>query len=183
MRFRHILDRVANAALAVTAVLAFYGAAGMIGGAIPSNAEWREPAHGVTIWVESNGVHTGIVVPKVAAGVDWRPMLRADHLRDPRYAGYGYAGFGWGEANFYLDDADVVGRAPGNGRGGGRRQRSDARACRPRAATGRGGATDRVAPAGISAAGGVSPREFRARWRASARLLDKRRLLRRPGQI
>ncbi len=99
MRFRHLL----NALFALAAALVGYGLAGTIGGAIPRNPGWRPPARGVTVWVESNGVHTGIVVPKVAAGVDWRPLLRADHLRDPRYAGYGYASFGWGEAKFYLE--------------------------------------------------------------------------------
>ena len=99
VRFRHVL----NMMLAAGTALAIYGAAGMVGGAIPANPDWRPPDKGVTIWVESNGVHTGIVVPKVAGGVDWRPLLRGDHLRDPRYAGYGYASFGWGEAKFYLE--------------------------------------------------------------------------------
>lgn len=75
----------------------------MIGGAIPANRGWRQAPAGVRIWVESNGVHTGIVVPKVAGGIDWRPLLRAEHLRDPRYAGYDHASFGWGEAQFYLE--------------------------------------------------------------------------------
>lgn len=104
MRFRHTL---LNSLLALATGVALYGAAGLVGGTIPSNADWRPPVAGVTVWVESNGVHTGIVVPKVAAGngwrVDWRPLLRADHLRDPRYAGYGYASFGWGDAKFYAE--------------------------------------------------------------------------------
>lgn len=90
----------------VAAVLAAlgsgYGLAGLIGGAVPSNADWREPADGIEIWVESNGVHTGFVVPKVAAGVDWRGRLRGEHLRDPRYARHRYAAFGWGERDFYV---------------------------------------------------------------------------------
>lgn len=80
-----------------------YVAAGLVGGAIPANAAWRPPASGVTIYVESNGVHTGIIVPKVAAGVDWRPLARPEHLRDPRYAGYDHLAFGWGERAFYLE--------------------------------------------------------------------------------
>ena len=84
-----------------------YAAAGLIGGAIPVNRGWRAPAQGVTIWVASNGIHTDLIVPKVVAGngwrVDWRPLLRPEHLRDPRYAGYGYAGFGWGDAKFYRE--------------------------------------------------------------------------------
>nr|WP_093333204.1 TIGR02117 family protein [Sphingomonas rubra] len=86
----------------VLAVICF-GTAGLVGGAVPVNAGWREPADGIEIFVESNGVHTGIVVPKVAAGVDWRPLARPEHLADPRYAGYDHLSFGWGERAFYLE--------------------------------------------------------------------------------
>ena len=89
--------------LGFAALLAAYGISGVIGGSIPTNSNWQAPPSGVRIWVESNGIHTGIVVPKVAAGIDWRPLLRADHLRDPRYAGYDHASFGWGDAKFYLE--------------------------------------------------------------------------------
>jgi uncharacterized protein (TIGR02117 family) len=88
---------------ALLAGLVLYLGAGLIGGAMPSNADWTPPADGVTVWVETNGVHTGIVVPKVAAGVDWRPLLRGEDLRDPRYARYSYAAIGWGERTFYLE--------------------------------------------------------------------------------
>ncbi|WP_093223790.1 TIGR02117 family protein [Sphingomonas sp. NFR15] len=80
-----------------------YAAAGLIGGAIPTNAGWREPAAGVRIQVSSNGVHTGFIVPVVAAGVDWRGMLRPEDLADPRYAEYPAIAIGWGERAFYLE--------------------------------------------------------------------------------
>ena len=89
--------------LGIVVVVLGYGAAGLIGGAIPVNAGWRQPERGVEIWVESNGIHTGIVVPKVAAGVDWRPLARPEHLADPRYAGHSHLSFGWGERAFYLE--------------------------------------------------------------------------------
>lgn len=84
-------------------LLVTYGVAGLLGGAIPANNAWRAPARGVTIFIESNGVHTGIVVPKVAAGIDWRPLARPEHLTDPRYAAYDHLSFGWGERTFYLE--------------------------------------------------------------------------------
>jgi len=55
------------------------------------------------VWVETNGIHTGIVVPKVAAGIDWRPLLAPRDLADPRYARQPYAAIGWGERAFYLE--------------------------------------------------------------------------------
>lgn len=88
---------------AVVLLLAAYAVAGLVGGAIPVNRGWRPPATGIRIFVESNGVHTGLVVPKVAAGVDWRPVVRAEHLADPRYGGHPYLSFGWGDRAFYLD--------------------------------------------------------------------------------
>ena len=94
---------VARVVGTIGAVLFAYAAAGLIGGAVPVNGGWRPPAHGVTVWVETNGVHTGIVVPKVAAGVDWRRLARPEHLADPRYARHDHLSFGWGERAFYLE--------------------------------------------------------------------------------
>lgn len=96
--------RVAKAfAAAIALPILGYAASGLIGGAIPVNAAWRAPTQGVTIYVESNGVHTGIVVPKIAAGIDWRPFAPARDLADPRYAAFDHVAFGWGERAFFLE--------------------------------------------------------------------------------
>ncbi len=79
-----------------------YLAAGAIGGAVPRNASWEEVGDGVTVYVATNGVHTGIILPTRAAGMDWSPLVRPEHLADPRYAGH-YLWFGWGERDFYLN--------------------------------------------------------------------------------
>ncbi|MDP1027397.1 TIGR02117 family protein [Sphingomonas sp. KR1UV-12] len=96
------LRRFGIALLAIVTVPSAYLVAGAVGGAVPVHRDWRPAAAGVTIFVESNGVHTGIVVPKVAAGVDWRRLVRARDLADPRYAAYDHLSFGWGERGFYL---------------------------------------------------------------------------------
>ena len=36
-----------------------------IGSSLPRNNDWREPASGVDIMVETNGVHTALVLPLV----------------------------------------------------------------------------------------------------------------------
>lgn len=95
--------RLGTALLALAALIVAYGAAGLIGGSIPANAGWRPPATGVTIFVETNGVHTDLVVPVVAAGVDWRDLVRPQDIAEPRYAAYDHLAFGWGEARFYLE--------------------------------------------------------------------------------
>ena len=79
-----------------------YLAAGAVGGAIPRNTGWVEAKDGVIIYVATNGVHTGVIVPVRAAGVDWAPIVRPEHIRDPRYAGR-WLWFGWGEREFYLN--------------------------------------------------------------------------------
>ena len=100
-RARRMVRPVSGAMFALFCLLAAYAAAGMIGGALPANAGWRPPEHGVRIFIEDNGVHTGIVVPKRAAGVEWRTLVRAEHLADPRYAGHAFLSFGWGDRAFY----------------------------------------------------------------------------------
>lgn len=92
-----------RAIIATGLLLLGYGAAGLIGGSIPANPGWRPPARGVTIYVESNGVHTDLVVPVSAAGVDWRDLVRPEDIADPRYAGYDHLAIGWGDAQFYLE--------------------------------------------------------------------------------
>ena len=79
-----------------------YVAAALVGGSLPANAGWRPAREGVTVWVESNGIHTGLVIPKVADGLDWRGLAPAGDLADPRYGGWGYVAIGWGEKGFYL---------------------------------------------------------------------------------
>lgn len=86
-----------------TATILAYPLAGLTGGAIPANADWSPPQGGITLYVESNGVHTGIVMPKVAAGVDWRGVFPGRDLADPRYGNQDHISIGWGERDFYLD--------------------------------------------------------------------------------
>lgn len=103
MRNARPLALVARVTTALALIVLAYAAAGLVGGSLPVNAGWRAPADGVTIWIQSNGVHTGLVMPKVAAGVDWRRVAPAQDLGDPRYGAYGFVAIGWGERDFYLD--------------------------------------------------------------------------------
>jgi len=80
-----------------------YAAAGLVGGAIPVNAGWRQPETGVRIYVESNGVHTGLVMPANAVGVDWDATFPAKDIADERYATLGWVAVGWGDRAFYVE--------------------------------------------------------------------------------
>jgi uncharacterized protein (TIGR02117 family) len=79
-----------------------YFAAALFGGLIPANPAWKEADRGAIIFVRTNGVHTWLMVPTVAAGIDWRPLAPAHHIRDPRYAG-NYLAIGYGNRDFYLN--------------------------------------------------------------------------------
>lgn len=79
-----------------------YIAAGLAGGAITVNRDWQQPAEGIMLYVETNGVHTGIVVPARNAHFDWTTIISPADLADSRYAGTHYS-IGWGERDFYLN--------------------------------------------------------------------------------
>ncbi|QDZ08991.1 TIGR02117 family protein [Sphingomonas panacisoli] len=109
------MGRIATGLMGI--VLA-YAATGMIGGSIPANAAWVQPAEGIRIFIEDNGIHTGIVMPVSAAGVEWRGTFPASDLSDPRYANFDHVAVGWGERAFYIEtptwsdlNLAVVGRA------------------------------------------------------------------------
>jgi len=70
-------------------------------GLLPANAGWREAEEGVTVFVNTNGVHTGIGLPVVSEEMDWRPMVPAAHLREPIAADYVFIGYG--HRAFYLE--------------------------------------------------------------------------------
>lgn len=113
---------LARVAAGIVAIVFGYLLAGTLGALIPRNAAWRPPGHGVTIWVEDNGIHTGLVLPKQAAGIDWRGHFPATDLPDPRFGAYDHVAIGWGERNFYLgtptwrdvDPSTVLGAAFGS---------------------------------------------------------------------
>jgi uncharacterized protein (TIGR02117 family) len=99
---RILLRRMLRALAALLALPLLYFTAALIGGLVPANAGWRQADRGITIFVRTNGVHTWIMVPTNAAGVDWRPLAPPSHIKDPRYAG-DYLAIGYGNREFYLN--------------------------------------------------------------------------------
>ena len=81
------------------AVLVLYLVVGLASGTIPVNSGWRPAETGVRVYVEDNGIHTGIVLP--ADG--WSDIVRPEHFRDPRYARHRWRSFGWGDRAFYVE--------------------------------------------------------------------------------
>lgn len=95
-------SRALQPVVALALLILTYLIAGAVGGLVPRHGDRRPPPRGITIWVEDNGIHTGIVMPVRAAGIDWGHDFPATDLRDPRYARHDYIAVGWGERDFYI---------------------------------------------------------------------------------
>lgn len=102
-----VAKAVARLSTAVMAALAtlllLYLLAALAGSLLPAHPEWKEPQQGVRIFIYSNGVHTGLVVPARNELQDWSYLVRAEDISDPRYALSSHLLFGWGERGFYLN--------------------------------------------------------------------------------
>ena len=84
-RYLRLARRVALWALAaLVALLALIALTSWIGSAIPRNSGWEEPApydpDSVAIMVETNGVHTALVLPLVTPEKDWRVDFPANDI-------------------------------------------------------------------------------------------------------
>jgi uncharacterized protein (TIGR02117 family) len=93
---------LAGAGLAVL----LFALAGWIGSSLPRNGDWRQPAasipHTVEIMVETNGVHTALVLPLVTPEKDWRADFPAADLALPDRP-YTHVSVSWGEREVFLN--------------------------------------------------------------------------------
>jgi uncharacterized protein (TIGR02117 family) len=78
-----------------------YSFAGWIGSALPRNAGWHEPERGVEIFVETNGVHTAIVMPLATPQKDWQAEFPASDVAVPN-GHYTHISVSWGEREVFL---------------------------------------------------------------------------------
>ena len=80
--------------------------AALLGSSIPRNRMWREPPPGdataITILVETNGVHTALVLPKYTAQKDWSETFPAADLGSPARP-YTHVSVSWGERRVFLE--------------------------------------------------------------------------------
>jgi uncharacterized protein (TIGR02117 family) len=88
--------------LAFAAIPVAYLIAALIGSLVPVNRDWSEPDQGVTIYLANNGIHSDIVMPVNAQGLDWTPFVPKSDFADPN-PNAGWVAFGSGEEHVYLD--------------------------------------------------------------------------------
>ena len=79
-----------------------YLLAALIGSLVPVNRGWTEPDEGVTIYLANNGLHSDIVMPVRAQGLDWTPFVPITDFAGPD-PGARWIAFGSGEERVYLD--------------------------------------------------------------------------------
>jgi uncharacterized protein (TIGR02117 family) len=89
-------------ALALAALPLTYLLAALVGSLIPVNGDWTEPENGVTVYIANNGIHSDIVMPARAEGLDWGPLVPKSDFAGPD-AQAQWVAFGSGEARVYLE--------------------------------------------------------------------------------
>lgn len=93
--------------------IGLYLLAAWVGSSIPRNRSWREPsAGGVMIGVETNGVHTALVLPIVTRTKDWRENFPLTDLARPDRP-YTHVSVSWGEREVFLDTPTWWDLSPG----------------------------------------------------------------------
>lgn len=80
--------------------LALYAAAAF--GALLLTPEADEPGEGILVYACDNGVHTDLIVPAAADGVDWRTVFGQEGFIAP-VGMYDHIGLGWGSRDFYIN--------------------------------------------------------------------------------
>lgn len=111
---RRALRFALRALLVLVAIPVVYLGAALLLGLVPVNGGWREAGEGVRIFVRTNGVHTWILVPTVAAEMDWRPLVPGTDLKDPRWGRGNYVAFGYGNREVYLNTPSWSDLKPGD---------------------------------------------------------------------
>ena len=95
-----------NLLACIALAIGLFFLAGWIGSSIPRNRDWREPSAVdptvVTIFVETNGVHTALVLPKYTSRKDWSETFPVSDLGDPARP-YTHVSVSWGERRVFLE--------------------------------------------------------------------------------
>lgn len=84
------------------ALPALYLLAALAGSLIPVNRGWREPEQGTTVYLAANGIHSDLIMPVKAQGLDWSPLLPMSDFAAPD-PNARWIAFGAGEQHVYLN--------------------------------------------------------------------------------
>ena len=100
-----------RSAFALGTIIALYLLAALGGSLLPVNQSWQSPDDGIELFIETNGLHTGIIMPIWSDVHDWTPLIRPEDLQDPsRYGSHILVG--WGHAGVYRHAREWTGLRP-----------------------------------------------------------------------
>ena len=91
---------VFNFIAAIVIVIILYIIAAMAGSLIPVNTSQPTGSQKLEIFIQSNGVHTDIVMPVQNEIVDWLEFVNPGHTTGGA-VDYAFVAFGWGDLGFY----------------------------------------------------------------------------------
>ncbi|QED37610.1 TIGR02117 family protein [Antarcticibacterium arcticum] len=94
--FKYVFDFVA----AIVIVIILYIIVGITGSLIPVNTKQPSAEKEFEIFIQSNGVHTDIVMPLKNEILDWRDFVDPSHTRAGN-VDFAFVAFGWGDLGFY----------------------------------------------------------------------------------
>lgn len=94
------LKYLKRSVFALGTMVLLYLLAALAGSIIPVNQQWRSPDNGIELFIETNGLHTGIVMPIQSDVHDWSNLIRPEHLSDPTRYG-SHILIGWGHEGVY----------------------------------------------------------------------------------
>jgi len=86
----------------LVALPGLYLIAALAGSLIPVNRGWTEPRRGTTVYLAANGIHTDLIMPVKAQGLDWAPLLPKSDFAAPD-PNARWIAFGAGEQHVYLN--------------------------------------------------------------------------------
>ena len=106
--FKHVFEFVA----AIVIVIILYIIIGMGSSLIPVNTNQPTEPKELEIFIQSNGVHTDIVMPLQNEIVDWLKFVDPGHTRAGT-VDYAFVAFGWGDLGFYQNTPEWKDLKPG----------------------------------------------------------------------
>ena len=103
LRALKLLGQIAGGlAGALVLVVAGFFLSAWVGSSIPRNGDWKEAETGIPIMVETNGVHTGIVMPVVTPVKDWRETFPSASKPMTEGMKPTHISVGWGDREVFL---------------------------------------------------------------------------------
>lgn len=99
---RRLIRALGAVLIGIALTLAIFVLAAWAGSSIPRNSDWQQPETGVDIMLETNGIHTALILPLVTPEKDWRAEFPATDIV-ASHLPYTHVSISWGEKEVFLN--------------------------------------------------------------------------------